>query len=224
MSPDVPPEVFHHNLQQVLDLVGVFVFAVSGALLAVRKNFDLVGIVLLAEVTALGGGVIRDVIIGASPPAAFDDLGLFLTPMIAAALVFFLHPQVERISQTMDILDALGLGLFAVTGTAKALAFGLEPVPATFLGITTAVGGGVLRDVLAREVPMVLRWDREIYTFPALLGAALTAALIKLDHFTPVTATLSVFLAFGLRVLALKRGWRAPRAWNRNSATTGEDY
>ncbi|MFI1578672.1 trimeric intracellular cation channel family protein [Embleya sp. NPDC020630] len=223
MSPEVPPEIYHHQLQQVLDLLGIFVFAAAGALMAVRKNFDVIGITLLAEVTALGGGVIRDVIIGAVPPAAFTDLGYFGTPLLAAGLVFFLHPQVERIMSAIDVLDAAGLGLFCVIGTAKAYAYGLNPIPAAALGVTTAVGGGALRDVLAREVPMVLRWDKEIYTFPALLGAGITAALIEFDLFGPVTATAAVTFAFSLRVLALRRGWRAPRAWRRNSGTTAEE-
>lgn len=223
MSPEVPPEIFHHMLQQVLDLTGIFVFAAAGALMAVRKNFDVIGIVLLAAVTALGGGVIRDLIIGAVPPAAFTDLGYFVTPLVAACIVFFLHPQVERISATIDTLDAAGLGLFCVTGTAKAFSYGLSPLPAAALGVTTAVGGGALRDVLAREVPTLLRWDREIYTVPALLGAGLTAALIEFDLYGPATALAAVGFAFVLRVVALRRGWRAPRAWRRNSGTSARE-
>jgi len=223
MSPEVPPEIFHHTLQQVLDLLGIFVFAAAGALMAVRKNFDVIGIVLLAEVTALGGGVIRDVLIGAVPPAAFTDLGYFVTPLIAAGIVFFLHPQVERISATIDTLDAAGLGLFCVTGTAKAYSYGLNPLPAAALGVTTAVGGGALRDVLAREIPTLLRWDKEIYTFPALLGAGITAALIEFDLYGPATALAAVAFAFVLRVVALRRGWRAPRAWRRNSGTSAQE-
>ncbi|NUP32253.1 MAG: trimeric intracellular cation channel family protein, partial [Streptomycetaceae bacterium] len=142
MPPQEIQEIYSHTVQQVLDLTGIFVFAVAGALTAVRKNFDVIGIVVLAEVTALGGGVIRDLIIGDVPPAAFDDLGYFVTPLFAAFLVFFLHPQVERISATIDIFDAAGLGLFCVTGTTKAFAYGLGPVQAAALGIVTAVGGG----------------------------------------------------------------------------------
>jgi uncharacterized membrane protein YeiH len=202
----------------VLDLTGIFVFAVSGALMAVRKNFDVIGIVLLAEVTALGGGVIRDLIIGDVPPAAFRDLGYFSTPLLAAAVVFFFHPQAQKITGTIDVFDAAGLGLFCVTGTAKAFAYGLGPVQAAALGVTTAVGGGAIRDVLARDIPMLLRWDREIYTVPALLGAGLVAVLVKTDHFNAYTATAAAVFAFFFRVLALWRGWRAPRAWRRNSS------
>ncbi|MDI2129370.1 trimeric intracellular cation channel family protein [Yinghuangia seranimata] len=218
MPPAEISQIYSDTVQQVLDLTGIFVFAVAGALMAVRKNFDVIGIVLLAEVTALGGGVIRDLIIGAVPPAAFTDIGYFSTPLAAAAVVFFLHPQVERISGAIDVFDAAGLGLFCVTGTAKAFAYGLGPVQAAALGVTTAVGGGAIRDVLAREIPMLLRWDREIYTVPALLGAGLVAVLIETDTFNAVTATFAALFAFGFRVLAIWRGWRAPRAWRRNSA------
>lgn len=217
MPPQEIQEIYNHTVQQVLDLTGIFVFAVAGALMAVRKNFDVIGIVLLAEVTALGGGVIRDLMIGDVPPAAFRDLGYFVTPLFAAFLVFFLHPQVERISAAIDIFDAAGLGLFCVTGTAKAFAYGLGPVQATALGVTTAVGGGAIRDVLANEVPMLLRWDREIYTVPAVLGAGLVAVLIETENFNAATASCAVVFAFGFRVLALRRNWRAPRAWRRNS-------
>ncbi|MCF2528639.1 trimeric intracellular cation channel family protein [Yinghuangia soli] len=222
MPPQEIQEIYNHNVQQVLDLTGIFVFAVAGALMAVRKNFDVIGIVLLAEVTALGGGVIRDLIIGDVPPAAFRDLGYFSTPLFAAGLVFFLHPQVERISRTIDIFDAAGLGLFCVTGTAKAFAYGLGPVQATALGITTAVGGGAIRDVLAREVPVLLRWDREIYTVPALVGAAAVAVLVETGQFNAYTATAAAIFAFAFRVLALHKGWRAPRAWRRNSEVRGD--
>ncbi len=117
-------QLFTPSVQHTLDLVGIFVFAISGALLAVRKNFDVFGIAVLAEVTALGGGLFRDLVIGAVPPAAFTDLGYFLTPLLAALLVIFLHPQVERIQMGVNVFDAAGLGLFCVTGTTKAYDYG----------------------------------------------------------------------------------------------------
>jgi uncharacterized membrane protein YeiH len=141
-------ELFTPSVQHWLDLIGIFVFAISGALLAVRKNFDVFGIAVLAEVTALGGGLFRDVIIGAVPPAAFTDLGYFLTPLVAAGLVFFLHPEVERTQVAVNIFDAAGLGLFCVTGTVKAYDYGLGLTASAALGLATAVGGGVLRDII----------------------------------------------------------------------------
>lgn len=216
-------QLYTHGLQHTLDIAGIFVFALSGGLLAVRKNLDIFGIAMLAEVTALGGGVLRDLIIGAVPPAAFTDLGYFSTPLVAAVVVFFLHPEVERINWTVQSLDALGLGLFAVTGTAKAHDHGLGAVASVALGVATAVGGGVLRDVLANEVPSLLRWDREIYAVPALATAVLVAVLIAAHALGPVTGTSAALVAFVLRMLALRYGWRAPRAWRRIGSRTSEE-
>lgn len=134
-------QFFTPAVQHTLDLMGIFVFAISGALLAVRKNFDIFGIAMLAEVTALGGGLFRDVVIGALPPAAFTDLGYFTTPLCAALLVFFLHPHVERIQSAVNVFDAAGLGLFCVIGTTKAYTYGLGLTASAALGLATAVGG-----------------------------------------------------------------------------------
>ncbi len=202
--------------------MGIFVFAISGALLAVRKNFDVFGIAVLAEATALGGGLFRDLVIGAVPPAAFTDLGYFLMPLVAAGLVVFLHPQVERIQTGVNVFDAAGLGLFCVTGTTKAYEYGLGLTSSAVLGLATAVGGGVLRDVLANEVPSLLRWDRDLYAVPAIVGATMVVLFIRFDTLNAVTSGLAVVTAFSLRLLALRYRWRAPRAWNRRSEATEE--
>ncbi|MCX5399903.1 trimeric intracellular cation channel family protein [Streptomyces sp. NBC_00102] len=215
-------ELFTPSVQHALDVVGIFFFAISGALLAVRKNFDVFGIAVLAEVTALGGGIFRDLIIGAVPPAAFTDLGYFLTPLIAAALVFFLHPHVERIQVGVNVFDAAGLGLFAVSGTTKAYDYGLGLTSSVALGLATAVGGGVLRDVLANEVPSLLRWDRDLYAVPALVGASMVALCIQFDALNGLTTGFAVVTGFVLRLLAMRFHWRAPRAYNRRSAS-GEE-
>ncbi|MFJ2650504.1 trimeric intracellular cation channel family protein [Streptomyces sp. NPDC087420] len=200
------------SVQHALDLAGIFVFAISGALLAVRKNFDVFGMAVLAEITALGGGLLRDLVIGAVPPAAFTDLGYFSTPLVATALVFFLHPQVERIQGAVNVFDAAGLGLFCVTGTTKAYDHGLGLTASAALGLATAVGGGVLRDVLANEVPSLLRWDRDLYAVPAIVGAAVVALCIRFDALNGVTSGLAAVTAFVLRLLAMRFHWRAPRA------------
>ena len=216
-------QLFAPSVQHTLDLIGIFVFAISGALLAVRKNFDVFGIAVLAEVTALGGGLFRDVVIGAVPPAAFTDLGYFLTPLLATLLVFFLHPQVERIQVAVNVFDAAGLGLFCVAGTIKAYEYGLGLTASAGLGLTTAVGGGVLRDVLANEVPSLLRWDRDLYAVPAIVGSALAALCIRYDALNPFTSGLAVITAFVLRLLAMRYHWRAPRAWHRRSTVSEEE-
>jgi uncharacterized membrane protein YeiH len=211
-------ELFTPSVQHWLDLVGIFVFAISGALMAVRKNWDVFGIGALAMVTALGGGVFRDLVIGAVPPAAFTDLGYFLTPLFAAALVFFLHPEVERTQTAVNVFDAAGLGLFCVTGTTKAYAYGLGLTASAALGLATAVGGGVLRDMVANEVPSLVRWDRDLYAVPAMVGAILVVLFIRFDALTSFTSGVAVVTAFVLRLLAMRYHWRAPRAWNRRSA------
>ncbi|GAA2362245.1 trimeric intracellular cation channel family protein [Streptomyces cuspidosporus] len=215
-------DLFSPSVQHSLDLAGIFVFAISGALLGVRKNFDIVGMALLAEVTALGGGVFRDLVIGAVPPAAFTDLGYFLTPLVATVIVFFLHPEVERITAAVGVFDAAGLGLFCVAGTTKAYDHGLGLTFCAVLGMTTAIGGGVLRDLLAHEVPSVLRWDRDLYVVPAIVGATIAAVLIRFDALTGSTSALAATVAFLVRLLAMRFGWRAPRAWNRRSTAAEE--
>ncbi|MER7835065.1 trimeric intracellular cation channel family protein [Streptomyces sp. NPDC096040] len=214
--------LFSPSVQHTLDVIGIFVFAISGALLAVRKNFDVFGIAVLAEVTALGGGIFRDVIIGAVPPAAFTDLGYFITPLLTALVVFFLHPHVERIQSAVLVFDAAGLGLFCVTGTTKAYSYGLNLTASAALGLATAVGGGVLRDVLANEVPSLLRWDRDLYAVPAIVGATMVVLCIHYDTLTPFTSGVAVVTAFVLRLLAMRFHWRAPRAWNRRTTVREE--
>ncbi|CAM5403273.1 trimeric intracellular cation channel family protein [Streptomyces atroolivaceus] len=215
-------ELFTPSVQHALDIVGIFVFAISGALLAVRKNFDVFGIAVLAEVTALGGGIFRDVMIGALPPAAFTDLGYFVTPLIAAGLVFFLHPHVERIQVGVNVFDAAGLGLFCVSGTIKAYEYGLGLTSSAALGLATAVGGGVLRDVLANEVPSLLRWDRDLYAVPAIVGAVMVVLCIRFEALNAYTSGAAAITAFVLRLFAMRFHWRAPRAYNRRSATAEE--
>ena len=211
---------FDPSVQHTLDLVGIFVFGISGALLAVRKNFDVFGMATLAAATGLGGGLFRDIVIGAVPPAAFTDLGYFVMPMLATVFVFFLHPVVERINYAVNVFDAAGLGLFCVTGTLKAHEYGLGLPASAALGLATAAGGGMLRDVLANEVPSVLRWDRDMYAVPAIAGATAAALLIRFGALNATTMGAAALLGFLLRLLALRFGWRAPRAWNR---TTGRE-
>ncbi|MFJ4717206.1 trimeric intracellular cation channel family protein [Streptomyces sp. NPDC088785] len=211
-------ELFTPSVQHWLDLVGIFVFAISGALMAVRKNWDVFGIAALAEATALGGGVFRDLVIGAVPPSAFTDLGYFITPLFAAALVFVLHPEVERTQAAVNVFDAAGLGLFCVTGTTKAYDYGLGLTSSAVLGLATAVGGGVLRDIIANEVPSLVRWDRDLYAVPAIVGAVIVVLCIRFDTLNALTSGAAVATAFILRLLAMRYHWRAPRAWNRRSA------
>ena len=196
----------------VVDLGGTFAFAVSGALLAVRKDYDIVGIAVLACATAFGGGVIRDLIIADRPPAAFTNVRYIGVSLLAAAIIFCWHPPRQVIRGPLNVADAFGLGLFCVTGTVKAHEHGLGAVSAAVLGVVTAAGGGVLRDLLAGQTPAVLRYDQELYALPALVGAGLTAALLRLGVYTQLAGALAAVCAVALRLLALRYHWHAPRA------------
>lgn len=196
------------TLLLALDLGGIFVFAISGALVGVRKHLDVFGVLVLAGVTGLGGGFLRDVLIDASPPAALVDWRYLMVPVVAGLLTFFLHPAVRRLERVMNVFDAAGLGLFCVTGALKALDYGLGPVPATLMGVVTGIGGGMARDVLAGRVPVV--FSGELYATPALLGATWAVLAEGLDQSVVVVAIPAVLICFGLRVLALRRGWSAP--------------
>lgn len=198
------------NWALVLDLLGTFFFAISGSLLAAQRGYDIIGSLLLGSLTGLGGGVIRDLIID-RPPVAFDQPIHLAAPVAAALLVYFLAAGVERHSRPLLIFDAGGLALFCTTGTATALNAGMNPIAAVLLGVTTGVGGGLLRDVVANRDPQLFT-PSDLYAVPALLGAALTAAL----WFSPIPIALSTFIAativFVFRVLSLHFHWRIPHA------------
>jgi uncharacterized membrane protein YeiH len=193
----------------VLDLVGIFVFAISGGLVAVRKRLDVFGVLVLAAATGLGGGFTRDVLIGAVPPAALADWRYLAVPVAAGLLTFRFHPALGRMERLVLVFDAFGLGLFCVVGALKALDYGLEPVPAALMGAVTAVGGGVVRDVLAGRVPVVLR--SELYATPALVGAALAVAGESAGLPTWTFAVPAAAVASTWRLLAVWRGWNAPK-------------
>jgi uncharacterized membrane protein YeiH len=193
----------------VLDLLGIGVFAVSGALVAVRRRLDVVGVVVLATVTGLGGGVIRDVLISESPPTALADWRYLVVPLACGLVVFWYHPAVERLDRPFVVFDAFGLGLFAVAGALKAVEHGLGPLPAAFLGMVTCIGGGLMRDVLAGQVPVVLS-SGELYAIPALAGAAVAAVGFELDLPTTIVALPAAALTIAWRLVAWWRGWQAP--------------
>ena len=193
-----------------LDLIGIFVFGISGAMLAVRRGLDAFGIAVLALAASLAGGLLRDVALGATPPAALADSRYLIAALASAAFTFFLHRQIERMTRPVMVLDALGLGLFAVAGCQKALAFGLQPLPAILLGVLTAVGGGVVRDILVTETPRILR--EEVYALAALIGATMIW-FADSQGFDPLwSAIVSVLTVFAIRVVSVWRGWRAPKA------------
>jgi uncharacterized membrane protein YeiH len=197
------------TLLLVLDLVGTFVFALDGALLALRvARLDIVGTVTLGMVTAIGGGVIRDLLIGAVPPATFSDWRYLAVATAGGLIAFLLGHRLERLSAPITVLDAAGLSLFAVTGASKALDFGLGAGQAVILGAITAVGGGTVRDVLVRRVQAVMQSG--LYAIPAIIGAAITVATIRTEVFGPVTAVAAAAVCFLVRMVGVRYDLNAP--------------
>jgi uncharacterized membrane protein YeiH len=193
----------------VLDLLGIFVFAISGGLVAVRKDLDIFGVLVLAGTTGLGGGFLRDVLIGALPPAALADWRYLIVPVAAGLITFWFHPTIGRKERVINVFDAAGLALFCVTGAVKALDAGLGPLPSALMGLLTAIGGGILRDILAGRVPIVLRG--ELYATPALVGAGLVVAGLEAGAGAVVVAVPAALVCLLWRLLAMRRGWTAPR-------------
>jgi len=197
------------NLQLVLDLVGVFAFALSGGLVAVKKRLDLFGVLVLSVAAALGGGIMRDVLIGRIPPTGISDWRLLTAAVVAGLVTFLYHPGVERISRFVRLLDAAGLAVFAVGGSLTALGAGADAIPSVIVGVITAAGGGMVRDVLAGQVPEVLR--REMYALPALLGSTLVVTAHHFDVISPLVIWGCVLLVFGLRMAAVVLHINAPK-------------
>ncbi len=195
---------------QILNFIGLSAFALSGALMAVRRQFDVIGMAVLATITTLGGGVIRDVLIGSTPPDALTHTWWLAVPLIATAVTFFLHPQVTRLRRAVAFFDAVGLGLFCTGGSAKALSFGLSPLASVVLGVITGIGGGILRDLLTGEIPAVLRRDSQLYAIPALLGCTLVVTALHFGAPDTLTQFLGAAFITGFRLLAIWRKWRGP--------------
>ncbi|WP_157439521.1 trimeric intracellular cation channel family protein [Aeromicrobium sp. Root344] len=195
------------TLLLVLDLAGIAVFASTGALVGVRKELDVFGVSVLALITGLGGGVLRDVLIGSVPPAALDDWRYLVVPAATALAVFVFHPAFGRMERQIMVLDAVGLALFCVTGAVKADEAGLNVLAASVLGTLSGIGGGMLRDVVAGRVPVIFRG--ELYATPAFAGA-LIATVVHHEGYSEWWYALAFAVCLGWRLVALKRGWTAP--------------
>jgi uncharacterized membrane protein YeiH len=207
--PDVP------LLLSVVDAVGTFAFALSGGVLAVQKRFDIFGVLFLAFVVAVAGGMTRDVLIGAVPPAAIAEWHSFAIAVAGGLVTFLAYPLVRLLSRPVMLLDAIGLALFAVTGAQKALAYGIDPVMAAVLGMISGIGGGMVRDVLAGEVPFVLRTD--LYAVAALAAGAIVALGNVLGAPPAWAMLLGASFCIFRRIMALFHGWRAPVSrWSRD--------
>ncbi|HEX5512987.1 MAG TPA: trimeric intracellular cation channel family protein [Gammaproteobacteria bacterium] len=194
----------------VLDLAGTFVFALSGATAGVSRRLDLFGVLVLSFVAGNSGGIVRDLLIGATPPAALSDWRYLAVSLLAGLVTFFWHPAIDRLRTPVLVFDGAGLALFCVSGARKALGFGLDPVMAALLGMLTGIGGGMARDVLLTDVPIVLRSD--IYAVAALGGATVVVIGDALHFPFIATAVAGAALCFGLRLVAIRRGWQLPTA------------
>ena len=202
------------------DLAGTFVFALSGGMTGVKHRLDIFGVLVLSFAAATFGGIGRDLLIGAVPPAAISDWQYIAVSLPAGLIPFFWYPAASRLRTPILILDAAGLALFAVSGALKALEYDLTPVAAVLLGVLTGVGGGIARDMLVSEIPVVLRAD--LYAVAALAGAAVVV-LGSVMHlpFLPATIT-GAAVCFILRFMAIRRGWHLPVAHPPETSSTEE--
>ncbi len=196
------------TLVLLLDLCGTFAFGLVGAMAGVRRRLDFYGVMVLAFVTSTFGGISRDLLIGAVPPAALNDWRYLAVSLAAGTIAFAWYDAIEKLRSSVLMLDAAGLAFFCVAGAEKALAFGLSPVMAALLGMLTGVGGGMVRDILLAEVPSVLR--SEFYAVAALAGAGLVVAGEYLQLPSVPVAIAGGALCLGLRVAAIRRGWHLP--------------
>ncbi|WP_287879667.1 MULTISPECIES: trimeric intracellular cation channel family protein [Acidovorax] len=192
----------------LMDLCGTFAFAVSGAVAAGQRRLDLFGVLVISHLTACGGGFIRDLSLGSLPPVAISDWRYLAASALAAALAIWARPLIDRLQRPIVFFDSLGLGFFAVTGAQKALAMDHNPEVAIVLGVVTAVGGGVARDVLLNRVPVIL--GKEIYAVAALVGASIQVLGQLMDWKFAITPWFGALICLAIRLLALRYSWSLP--------------
>ncbi len=193
-----------------LDLTGTFAFAVNGALTAIKvAKLDVVGVITLGMITALGGGIIRDVLIGSLPPATFSDWRYLLVAAAGSLLAFGFGSYLSRFPSPILLLDAAGLSLFAVTGASKSIEAGVGVGQAVILGAVTAVGGGTIRDVMIGRVPVVL--SSELYAIPALCAAAIVVVTDRAGVYGVASAVGAALICFSIRMLGVRYSLNAPR-------------
>ena len=194
----------------IIDYAGTFAFALSGATVAMRRELDLLGVLVVSFAAATAGGIARDVLIGATPPVALVNGHYLLIASAAGVFTFVRADLVERLSNPVQVFDSAGLGLFVVAGTAKALAVGLTPTSAVLLGMLSGIGGGIARDVLTARVPVVLKSD--LYASAALAGGAVVAIANAVSLPRAPAMFIGAALCFVLRYMAIRYGWHLPVA------------
>lgn len=193
-----------------LDIFGVFIFALSGGMRGVERHLDIFGVVFLAFASAVAGGLLRDLIIGATPPAAFATWHYLVAATVAGIFCYASYRYVARLNTAVLIFDAIGMGVYSVVGAQKALHYGLPPLMAAMLGMVSAIGGGMARDLLTAQTPMVLKTD--VYAVPSLLGGTITAFGLSYGFAYEWIGPLGAVVSIGLRLTAMRRKWRLPAA------------
>ncbi len=196
------------NLLYIIDLLGTLVFAISGVLAAVEHKFDIVGAFILGLVTAIGGGTLRDLLIGATPVGWMTDLNYLICIVCSIALCFFMKGFLKKMRKGLFLFDTIGIGIFTILGIQKTLSFGLNPIIAILMGIVSAVFGGVIRDVLSNEIPLIFR--KEIYASVCLLGGVFYWLLTYLGCNYELSIVLPILLVVVIRVAAVKNDWQIP--------------
>lgn len=197
------------SILYALDLIGTAAFAASGAWVAVRCRMDIFGVLVLGLVTAVGGGTLRDLLVGALPPFSLRDETYLYVAMVAALAVFITRNRFQAMERPLLVLDAVGLGTFVVIGTTKALDFKLGFLGAALMGVMTCTAGGVIRDVLANQVPLILR--KEVYASACFAGGVVLVALETAGVPRPAAALLGAATVIVLRLLAIQYKWSLPR-------------
>ena len=193
------------DIVYVLDIIGVFAFATSGVLTAIDNKFDLVGSAVVGFITALGGGTLRDLMIGKTPVGWMYDTNYLWTILIALILSYLFRKKIVKLRRSLFVFDTIGLGVFTILGLQFTLALGLDPIMALIMGMVSAVFGGVLRDVLTNEVPLIFR--KEIYASACLAGGLVYLLLIKFTDHEILALTLSMATVFTIRYLAVRYNW-----------------
>ena len=198
------------NIIYVLDLIGTAAFAASGAWVGVRKQMDLFGVLVLGVVTAVGGGTLRDLLLGDIPPFSLKNESYIYIAIVVSLIVFANRIQFKTFEKPLLYFDAIGLGTFVVIGTTKALDFHLGLLGAVLMGVMTGTAGGVIRDLFANQVPLIFR--REIYASACVAGGLLLVALETVGTARPVAALLSAGTVISVRLLAIHYNWALPKS------------
>jgi len=198
------------NILYALDLIGTAAFAASGAWAGIRRRMDLFGVLVLGMVTATGGGTLRDILLGDTPPFCLKDETYLYLSLAVSLAIFFFNRRLDSLRHPLLYFDAVGLGTFVVIGTGKALEFQMGALGAVMMGVMTATAGGVIRDVLSNQVPLILR--REVYASACLAGGVLLVLLHSSPLPAPMAALVAALAVIALRLLAIRHDWALPRA------------